>query len=574
MELRIKQHPRNDYPLTALLVRGSLPKHWLTAIQQLGFLYSEVRIYPIPCTTPNSIWGCLVIPNRIAQLKEIGQHEYVQELTPNFFIAEKSVLFPKLTSQEISLLFSEAIHVYHPEFGLAELTERFDVSLYFVGSQQVIYEVKKPVPPVKIPNTIHRFYVKEVANASLFEELNQEAETSKGNLKEEPLTWKEKLKLATYRKLFKRTESDGNPVQIVPQEGLLAQVLGALGALFSGDKQWVSQKKQDYEDLEKRNQSELDKLMDLFKNNPEEALKYAIPLDTQGTTRGGMTDSGTIGFMQRWLDFSLSAGNSGGGDGTQTLADDAYFRLVKQYREAAEELIRQGKHYKAAFIYFKLLKESYTAADTLEKGKLYSDAAVMYLKHCTNKPKAAACYEQARMYEEAIALYKELTENEKVGDLYTLLNKRKEANNYYDKVVEQYKSSRQYLKASLLLSQKMQNRESAQDLLLEGWRNNIDAFNCLNNYLVGFQGDSQVEDALTSIYKNEVGNHNREVFLQVIHHEYKKHEGLQAPLRQMAYELVAAHLSIKPSIVSELLAFNKSNQTLVNDTIRFKLNRR
>lgn len=574
MELRIKHHLRNDYPLTALLVRGSSPKHWLIAIQQLGFLYSEVRIYPIPDVTPNSIWGCLVIPNRIEQLKEIGQYEYVQELTPNFFISEKSVLFPNLTVQEISLLFSEAIHVFHPVFGLVELTERFDVASYFVGSQQLFYEVIKPVLPVKIPNTIHRFYAKQVANTTPFEDLNQETEASKGKLTEEPLTWKEKLKLVTYRKLFKRTESDGNPAQIVPQEGLLAQVLGILGALFSGDQQWVSQKKQDYEDLEKRNQSELDKLMDLFKNNPEEALKYAIPLDTQGTTRGGMTDSGTIGFMQRWLDFSLSAGNAGGGGGTQVLADDTYIRLMQQYRKTAEELIKEKKYYKAAFIYFKLLKEPYNAADTLEKGQLYSEAAVMYLKHCLNKSKAAACYEQARMYEEAIALYKGLDENEKVGDLYSLLNKKQEAYRYYRRVLEHYKSDRQYLKASFLLAQKMQDSEGAQDLLLEGWRNNIDASNCLSRYLAVFQEDSQLEKELVSIYKNEVSNHNREIFLKVIHQQYQKHEGLQEPLRQMAYELVATHLTIKPSIVSELLAFNKSNQTLVKDTIRFKLNRR
>lgn len=58
---------------------------------------------------------------------------------------------------------------------------------------------------------------------------------------------------------------------------------------------------QDYEDLERRNQKLVDKFLDLLRNNPAEALKYAIPLDENGSVRGGNNSSFTL--SRRWFDF-------------------------------------------------------------------------------------------------------------------------------------------------------------------------------------------------------------------------------------------------------------------------------
>jgi hypothetical protein len=64
---------------------------------------------------------------------------------------------------------------------------------------------------------------------------------------------------------------------------------------------WVNGLQQDFEELERRNQKHLDRLMKLFKNNPLEALKYKIPLDNEGYQEGRM---GQLTLSKRWMDFS------------------------------------------------------------------------------------------------------------------------------------------------------------------------------------------------------------------------------------------------------------------------------
>ena len=129
--------------------------------------------------------------------------------------------------------------------------------------------------------------------------------------------------------------------------------------------------------------------MDLMKNNPEEALKYAIPLDNDNTSRGG--DIGEMGWGRRWGNFSLF-GNSGIGSGSgggSLDVGDHFQQLERQYYDTARQLIGEKKYKKAAFIYMKLLRNYHLAASTMEQGKHYEEAATIYLKYNNNKEKAA-----------------------------------------------------------------------------------------------------------------------------------------------------------------------------------------
>ncbi|OFY83691.1 MAG: hypothetical protein A3F72_12820 [Bacteroidetes bacterium RIFCSPLOWO2_12_FULL_35_15] len=311
--------------------------------------------------------------------------------------------------------------------------------------------------------------------------------------------------------------------------------------------------------------------MDMFKNNPEEALKYAIPLDDIGSTRGG--NKSQLDLLKRWFDFSLLGNNSRSSSGSINLGDH-YYELQKQYNATAQELIKQKDYHKAAFIYMKLLKNNLMAAQTLESGNHFQEAATIYLKHAGNKNKAAECYEKGNMTNEAIEIYKELNENEKVGDLYLTIRKRKEADLYFEKVVTNYKSKNQYVKASLIYKNKMNNEQGGQSLLLEGWRSFKDPSNCLNNYFSNIRDIKILKREIETIYANDLNRQNSETFLQVIRHEYNKNNELSDSIREMAYEIVAAQIPKNPSIVSELKEFNLKDKELMKDTIRFKVNRK
>jgi hypothetical protein len=218
-----------------------------------------------------------------------------------------------------------------------------------------------------------------------------------------------------------------------------------------------------------------------------------------------------------------------------------------------------------------LLKSPHEAAQVLEDGKCYAEAAVIYKIHCKNKKKAAECYEKGNMYSEAISLYKELNENEKVGDMYKLLHRKKDADNYYKLVADEYIKNLQYVKAALLFRKKMSDTVSAQDLLLEGWNTGHDAFNCLNNYFQNIQDADGVGIQIGKIYK-DINDYNREMFLQVIKLEYNRFPQLQPRIKNIGYEIIASQMVQNPFIASELIFFNRADKLIVKDVMKFKGN--
>ncbi|HYG49493.1 MAG TPA: hypothetical protein VD905_01270, partial [Flavobacteriales bacterium] len=211
------------------------------------------------------------------------------------------------------------------------------------------------------------------------------------------------------------------------------------------------------------------------------------------------------------------------------------------------------------------------AAQTLENGKLYQDAASVYVKFLNDKTGAARCYESGNMIHEAIELHKELNNHEKVGDLYMQLKRRGDAFVYYDKVAEGYKLNGQYIKASLIYKYKMEDPMRSQEILLKGWRDGKDAYNCLNNYFENIRDVKLLHNEINQVYKNDVHDTNKEQFLQVLKLEYRKHPEIAAPIREMAYEIVVSRIDKNPSITDDLKAFNENNTLLTKDISRFRL---
>ena len=73
---------------------------------------------------------------------------------------------------------------------------------------------------------------------------------------------------------------------------------------FSDEKNnTVEDWQKDYENLAERNQNQLDKLLKMLNDNPEEALKYAIPLDPNNSSRGGAQGGFTLN--KRWGAFEF-----------------------------------------------------------------------------------------------------------------------------------------------------------------------------------------------------------------------------------------------------------------------------
>lgn len=572
MQLQIKQSKQNTYPLQAILIKGKTPTLWIEEIERMGFSAARVTCYPVPDRTPNSVWGCLLVAKVVLKGVTLGKNQYCQCVDNLLFIPEKACLYPSTPTKELEELLLSKRYLMHPDVGMVELFEAINWFDFMAPINKVQPNLKRPISPVFIPKTIKTFQVHALSPEELLEQLEKHA-FSKGKPLDEPLNPAEKARLALLKRLLKQ-HKEGN----TKKNGLMG-TLESLKNTFLGKEgsKWSDALQKEYEDLEKRNQKELDKLLDLLKNNPEEALKYAIPLNNTGAGRGNTSDfGGNWNLSQRWDSFSLFGKQMNWNNlgGSAAMQEDGFYQLQAQYRVTAEQLIREKKYRKAAFVYLKLLKDYRKAAETLEAGNLYQEAASVYLKYCNNKEKAASCYQKGNMLKKAIELYKELEKHELVGDLYLELKNKKEAFFYYDKVIEEHQKMGRYLKAAFIAKDKMEAMARAQNLLLEGWRKNSDAFNCLNNYLANIKDLDLLQVEFKTIYEQEVNDKNASTFLRIIKYEFKKQNTLAPYLRSIAYEIIAQQAPFNPSIIQQLAVFNKGDKNISKDILRYSHKRR
>lgn len=267
-----------------------------------------------------------------------------------------------------------------------------------------------------------------------------------------------------------------------------------------------------------------------------------------------------------------NSGKRGSGGGNFYLESSLFDRIRSKYEELAEKYIAEKNYKKAAKVYMNLLQDNFRGAKTLENGELYNEAAVVYLKKLNNKSEAASCYEKAKQYKKAIDLYKEMQQKEKVGDLYKELNDINNAHHYYQMVADDYTAGSQMVKASLVYSKKMEQPEEAQKILLKGWDEDKDAFNCLNNYFANVFDVKKLEVEIQKLYQ-KTPSYKKVIYLEAMKHEFKKDPKLQPLTRRIAYEIIAEKVGTRSEIINELKYFNPDDSVILKDISRFKTGR-
>lgn len=282
-----------------------------------------------------------------------------------------------------------------------------------------------------------------------------------------------------------------------------------------------------------------------------------------------------IFFVVIALENKEKSGNSSGkkGSGGNFYLENSLFdRIRNKYEELAEKYIAEKDYTRAAKVYMNLLNDNYRGAKTIEDGGLYNEAAVIYLKKLKNKSEAASCFEKAKQYQKSIELYKELEQKEKVGDLYMQINDTKNANSYYQMVVDDYVNNDQMVKASLIYRKKMDVPEEAQKILLQGWEQNKDAFNCLNNYFVNINNVEDLNDTIQNLYLKTPSD-KKIIYLEAMKYEFKKDLKLQETTRNIAYEIIAENIENHSAIINELKHFNPKDEVILKDISRYRTGR-
>ncbi len=562
MELKLKLSKNNVAPLGGLLIKGGTLRSWATAMQTLGLTPEQHTLFVLPDTTANSDWGCLIMVKKEELPNEIGAYDYCQLVDDLLFIPTYTDLFPEVIPGELGRALLNTPHLLHPEIGLVKL----ETPLNWVDSLSVGAPEKKlifPSPsPMAIPSRVRSFRIEALSPEELLNQLDQQIGSDEDLPEHRPLNMMEKAKLKLLQQFFSDDARGANGERP-------AEKLDAIRKMFGGvDDDWLERLEKEYNDLEERNKKEVERLLDMLKKDPKKGLQYAIPLDDKGTGRGFSGGFGGFTLSKRWGNFSLGRQGGGGFGGGVDLGDD-FYRIREQYMKTAEALIRNGDFREAAFVYLKLLKNYRLAAETLERGGLYTEAASIYLKHLDDKRMAANCYEKANNLMEAIDLYKELKMFEKAGDLYLQLDNKEAAFLHYEMVVENYLKNFQYLKAGLLVKDKLDDLPRGRDLFHQGWMENVDIYNCLNNYFNTFKEPEDFRLAMREIVKNENLNKNQnEVLVSTLRVEFSKREASVIPeIRNIAYVIISKQAKVNPQLIQSLRDFNPNDLELRRDLI-------
>lgn len=578
MELKLYPTEQNYYPLQAIFIRGISVTTWLSEMELMHINLKDVIVYPLPGLALNSLSGCLVIFQNTIDNLDVRKNIRCQRIGMQLYLPEYTNLTPQISLDEIENILSRFPHFLHPELGLIELDEEIAWhSLLSVKEEQQISQIK-PQATSQTPENIKNFRISVVPQEGIGNILNEiEKSANIDKLANKPLTTTEKLKLSIYKKMMGGADPDEINEENTPS---VLKYIKSISHIMSqkdrGNKHLDERLLDDYNKLYNQEKNELDKLLDLLRNDPEKALDYAVPIDDRGTARG--EEKG--GFRMNRMNNNHSSLNAlfkrdlgSGVGGYYSMEDDEIIKLQNQYRSSALQLIQQKKYLQASYIYIKLLKNNYEAATMFEDAKLYKESGDVYKELIKNNLKAAECYEKGKLYEEAIEILKNEHQYEKVGDLYIKMRNKKAADIFYKKEIDRYVDEKQYIKAAELSAVKMEDIRYAQSLLLQGWTECADPYNCLGKYFSNIEKKEERYREIKRVFENQLTKNNREGFLQILKKEYLQNDDFNPMIKDFAYQIISNILPENKYIAGELIAFNKNDNLLLKDTLRYKQSR-
>ena len=582
MKLQLKYNDKIKHQTCAAFIRGASVETWLAEINRWGMPVEQMKCYVMPKSIQSVKSAGLFVVFNFANkllLEEI-QNPY-GIIANKLFVPNFATLTPDVTTAELAKVLLHDCQVFHPTIGLVGFNQSDELSVAHLFERLTPNDkawgfAKKGNSPLPKLSSI-----KVVQPPS-----NQILDTLRNAMEQRPLedipggggqgegsSLLDDLKKSLLKggmNALSNLAGKGAGTSANSGSGGGSMSEGGGSNLFGQLGSWMSQQ---LKDLENKRKKELDRLMDMFDTNMDEALKYAIPLDSNYLNRGTAPPSGSLN--RRSTNFDLG-GLGGGGRVDGWNVDNHYFELRKKYLAAAKKAEKDGDFQKAAYVYAHLLGDYRAAAQALEKGKFFRKAAALYQEHLKDKLAAAECLERGGLLLEAIQLFGELEKYEKVGDLYLRLEQRENAEVYFEMCIERAMTRSSYLDASRLWEDKMKRDDKAKEVLLEGWEANSGIANaCLIRYfkMVSFDEEMDLGAALRNIYNNKTSYVKRSPFFNVLCHvnEHEEGEAVREISREIAYEIISEEVVENERVTNlhQLRKFLPEDKLINSDTSRF-----
>ena len=218
--------------------------------------------------------------------------------------------------------------------------------------------------------------------------------------------------------------------------------------------------------LQKDRDEAIEKLMRMFRDDPDRALQHALPMGGGGAFRGLSRPGSSL--MRRDVDFSLSGYNSGGSAADfWDLNPHHQIRLRQTYQRRAEEEFAAGRYRRAAYIYAQLIGDVRSAAEALRKGGYCHEAAVLYRDRLKQPQQAAECFAEGRMFDEAVTMFTDLRMHRRAAEVCRLAGDEVSARNHLDAEAESLMQRGQIAAAAAIIGEELGRVDEAKALLAD-----------------------------------------------------------------------------------------------------------
>jgi tetratricopeptide (TPR) repeat protein len=523
----------------AAFFSGDSAYNWLAELSRLGVSATAIDGYLLPESSQSrQAAGLFVV------FKKTQSIDFEQLKSPYVCVSEglyaplSTRLFPPVSEAEFKRLLIWDVQVFHPHIGFVgfKKTDKIDFTqLISLGNpSETEWHHAQTGVPFRPPLT--DILMKPVSFQDVLSSINDTVERKP--LSDIPKPADEPTDLEKLLDDMKRGFLKGSLSALDKLAEMFPNTEGPYqnydGPNLSN---WLQKK---LNDLEKKRNEEINRLLNLFDKDPNEALKYALPLDSPYFNRGEAPPSDSLG--RRSTDFNLN--NLGGGrsvDGWDL--GEHFYTLQDRYRKAAEAAIARGDYKKAAYVYAHLLGDFQSAAQVLEQGKYYQEAAVLYKDHLKNLPAAASCLERGGLIKQAIDLYDELKSYEKVGDLYEKIEQPTKAKRYYEASIDTHAERSDFMEMARIEGDKLKEKDRAMATLLRGWAKSNQEEKCLQQYFDKTKNNAPetLPDAVQSVYDHHTPKHKRVTLLGILADmvRHNKAADFRQTTRDIAYDILA-----------------------------------
>ncbi|QGJ70513.1 Hypothetical protein PBC10988_22100 [Planctomycetales bacterium 10988] len=493
LQLRFREHPQRE--AAAWLLPSPDPQQWIEELLawQVPLAGSSLLLVPAE-NRPDQLIAALVLLANGEQAPRVQQALGYGCLSQKLYLPTHAELDPPVSEEELAEQASYDYLLLHPQAGLIGFSaeDRLPLERLFQAPRELptTWDRAQPGTGWKLPHLVRHPLTVEVEPsqslqtlmetvgreiaAALPEEIPPELLSDDPNEKSKqiPPSIKKAFQLGIAKLLLGMNNMRPTSPTASPDPAWLVKWMN-----------WAESKtKQGLFSLSpsEERRKELERLMRLLLENPDEGLKYALPLfggPGRGQAQGGSK------LPLRDVRFNLDGMRTAGPADPWDINQQDFQWLTDRYTELANRERTLGRYRRAAYIYSKLLGNHALAAQVLCEGRYFQEAAALYLDELKSPLEAAKCYEKAGLFQEAILLYEKKKEWETAGQLYQRLGEDEQAEQRFELAIKAAIEQEHFMEAARLTETYLHDTERTLNYLKEAWPYTSEARECLQKQL-------------------------------------------------------------------------------------------